>query len=62
MAWSWKYDVAEGPTTTGGFPTQAEAEAWVAQTWAELYAAGAGEVTLLEGDRVVYSMSLEPAG
>ncbi|MEP7055877.1 MAG: hypothetical protein ABI912_11580 [Actinomycetota bacterium] len=60
MAWSWKYDLAES-TTTGGFPSQAEAEAWVAESWQQLYDAGARAVTLLDGDRLVYTMSLDPA-
>lgn len=62
MVWSWKYDAGAGPAATGGFPTQGEAEAWIAESWQELYAGGAREVTLLEGDRQVYVMSLEPAG
>jgi hypothetical protein len=59
MAWAWTYERADGPATTGGFPSQAEAEAWVADAWQELYAAGARAVSLHEGDREVYRMSLE---
>jgi hypothetical protein len=61
MAWSWKYDTSDGPTSTGGFPDQAEAEAWVGESWQALYAAGARAVTLLDAGREVYTMSLEPA-
>ena len=61
MVWTWKYDLEDGSKTTGGFPSQAEAEAWVGESWQQLYAAGARSVTLLEGAREVYSMSLEPA-
>ncbi len=42
------------------FPGQGEAEAWLSDTWADLADAGVAQVTLLEGDRVVYGpMSLE---
>lgn len=61
MVWAWKYDLEDGSKTTGGFPSQAEAEAWVAESWQQLYTDGARSVTLLDGDREVYSMSLEPA-
>ena len=61
MAWEWKYDLEDGPETTGGFPSQGDAEAWVGESWQQLYAAGARSVTLLDADREVYSMSLEPA-
>ena len=59
MAWAWLYELGDGPARTGGFPTQAEAEAWVADSWQQLYEGGARAVTLLEGDREVYRMSLE---
>lgn len=61
MVWSWKYDLEHESTTTGGFPSQAEAEAWVGESWQELYAGGARAVTLLDAGREVYTMSLEPA-
>ncbi|MEO6713671.1 MAG: hypothetical protein ABIM89_09615 [Mycobacteriales bacterium] len=59
MAWGWEYELVAGPARTGGFPTQAEAEAWVSDSWQQLYADGARAVTLMEGDREVYRMSLE---
>lgn len=41
------------------FPTQADAEAWLTASYEDLVDAGVDEVTLLEGDRVVYGpMSL----
>lgn len=70
MSWSWNYvdrdgNVIEHPTdpcVTTIFPTQADAEAFVSDTWRELRRAGIGAVTLLDGDRVVYGpMSLDPA-
>lgn len=65
-AWTWRCEDAGGtpvrgegvPTTE--FPGQGEAEAWLSESWAELADAGVTQVTLLEGDRVVYGpMSLE---
>jgi hypothetical protein len=41
------------------FATQADAESWVGETWAELAEQGVDAVTLKEHDRVVYGpMSL----
>lgn len=41
------------------FATQADAESWVGEVWADLADEGVASVTLLEGDRVVYGpMSL----
>jgi len=41
------------------FASQADAESWVGEIWAELAAAGVDSVTLCEHDRVVYGpMSL----
>ncbi|MEI2775267.1 MAG: hypothetical protein V9G19_04705 [Tetrasphaera sp.] len=43
------------------FPTQADAEAWLGESWEELADAGVSAVTLLDHDTVVYGpMSLEP--
>jgi len=36
------------------FPTQADAEAWMGESWSTLLASGADSVSLLEGDRLVY--------
>jgi hypothetical protein len=41
------------------FVSQADAESWVGETWAELAEEGVAGVTLFEGDRAVYGpMSL----
>ena len=43
------------------FPTQADAETWLGENWRELRHAGIAQVSLLDGDRVVYgAMSLAP--
>jgi hypothetical protein len=55
MTWRWTYDGG----SSGEFPTQAEAEAWLGDAWRELADEGVTDVTLQEGDRVVYGpMSL----
>ena len=62
MAWTWRYEDPSGasivPTdaapTQEPFPNQADAESWVGEFWRELLDAGVAQVTLLEGERVVY--------
>lgn len=69
MTWTWRYegpdgepvDAAQGPEQEA-FPTQADAESWVGETWRELRSAGVHAVTLYEGDRKAYGpMGLDPA-
>jgi hypothetical protein len=69
MTWSWTYEGPDGaPVTPTGapaqpdFPTQADAESWVGETWRELREAGVQAVTLMEDDHRVYGpMSLDEA-
>jgi len=64
--WWWRLEDAEGQEVQAGdghaeqrFASQADAESWVGEIWAELVEAGVDQVTLLEHDRVVYGpMSL----
>jgi hypothetical protein len=64
--WWWKLHDASGndalvPEEYGSqrFASQADAESWVGEIWAELAAAGVDAVTLFEHDREVYGpMSL----
>ena len=64
--WSWRFEDASGAEVEAPrehadrrFASQADAESWVGETWADLAAAGVDAVTLLEADRVVYGpMSL----
>ncbi|MEV7011113.1 hypothetical protein [Streptosporangium sp. NPDC051022] len=67
MTWHWRYEnanggeVTEGVTPSDAFPSQADAESWLGESWRELLEAGVESVTLLEGDRVEYEkMSLRP--
>jgi hypothetical protein len=64
--WIWRLEDATGaevtvPADYAGrrFPSQADAESWVGETWSELADLGVAAVTLMEADRVVYGpMSL----
>ena len=60
MAWKWTYDPTGGASAE--FPSQADAEAWLGESWRDLLDGGVTAVTLREDDRDVYGpMSLEPA-
>ena len=65
--WSWTYEDPEGADVTPAsaavraFPSQADAEAWVGESWRTLLAEGVEGVTLHNDDDVVYGpMSLRP--
>ena len=63
MSYAWRFESADGTVVerAGGdrFPSQADAESWVGETWADLAAEGVDQVTLFEQDRQVYGpMSL----
>ena len=64
MGWTWRYDpdVTASDLASPEFPSQADAESWVGETWRELLEAGVGSVTLLEDGATVYGpMDLRPA-
>ena len=57
--WRWRCLDAAGAETAArdvpdGFPTQADAESWLGESWRELLDSGVEQVTLLEGEREVY--------
>ena len=64
MSWSWSSPQADDAVaaSTGlgqGFPSQADAEAWLTENYDLLEDAGLDEVTLLQDGQVVYGpMSL----
>lgn len=70
--WRWRFEDANGAelpapdsATPEGprFTCQSDAESWVGEVWRELVDKGVDQVTLLEGDRMVYGpMSLHPSG
>ncbi len=63
MSWTWRYDTepAAGAPAPESFSSQGDAETWLGEVWRELLDGGVHTVTLLDGDREVYPMSLEPA-
>ena len=68
MGWTWVYTDLEGqpvakvPSVAAmePFPSQADAETWLGECWRELLDDGVDAVSLWEGDRRVYEMSLHP--
>jgi hypothetical protein len=61
MAWTWRYEAADGSSVQPeavavpeSWPSQADAESFVGESWRELLEAGVHQVTLFEGDRKVY--------
>ncbi|MFC4051306.1 MULTISPECIES: hypothetical protein [Actinomadura] len=61
MAWSWRLEKADGRTvgmSEETFSTQADAESWLGENWRGLRADDVDTVTLLDGESVVYGMSL----
>ena len=62
MSWTWRYEHADGTAVepppaaaaTESFPSQADAETYVGETWRELLEQGVAQVTLFDGDRKVY--------
>jgi len=69
MAWTWRYEDADGgevvpaeAPTAEAFPTQSDAETWLGENWRELLSSGVQQVTLLDSGREVYGpMSLRAA-
>ncbi|MGH3455060.1 MAG: hypothetical protein ACRDPQ_07455 [Nocardioidaceae bacterium] len=68
MAWTWQLESATGKPVRvddaheASFPTRADAESWIGESWRELRDAGVDQVRLFEGDREVYGpMSLHDA-
>ncbi|MQY02515.1 hypothetical protein [Actinomadura macrotermitis] len=65
MAWSWRLEKPGGEvagTSEETFSTQADAETWLGENWRALRADGIEQVVLLDGDAVVYPMSLSDPG
>ncbi|MBN1173598.1 MAG: hypothetical protein JXA67_15620 [Micromonosporaceae bacterium] len=65
MAWTWRFEDADGRPTTGpseAFSSQSDAESWLGQAWRELVTAGVSVVVLCEDDRTEYRMDLLPGG
>jgi hypothetical protein len=60
VAWLWRYENSGGESVEAdafpveSFPTQADAETWIGETWRELLEAGVEQVSLFEDGREVY--------
>jgi len=64
MPWNWRYEGPDGQPVAGpaeSFSNQADAESWIGQAWQELAETGVVAVSLMEDDRLDYTMSLETA-
>jgi len=63
MAWTWQYAPSgSAADPSPSFPSQADAESWIGETWQDLLEAGVEQVSLYEDEREVYGgMSLRPA-
>ena len=66
--WTWKYEAADGSELTKPelprtmYPSQADAETWIGESWRALADLGVEQVYLLDGDQTVYGpMSLRPS-
>jgi hypothetical protein len=67
-AWWWRFETVAGETVevdeeyvAQRFPSQAEAESWVGESYAKLVSLGVDAVSLFEEERLVYGpMSLHP--
>ncbi|MFD3686344.1 hypothetical protein ACFWTE_16140 [Nocardiopsis sp. NPDC058631] len=66
MAWTWRYYEADGAgqpaedLPSESFTSRGDAESWLGENWQELAGGGVSRVSLLEDDREVYAMALEP--
>lgn len=66
MSWQWRYEDPDGAEVSPPgappsepFGTRSDAETWLGETWRELLDAGVAQVSLFDGDRMVYGpMSL----
>ncbi len=65
MPWTWAYFTVGGdaaaPAASEPFPTQADAESWLGESWRDLLESGVERVTLVQDGRESYTMPLTPA-
>jgi hypothetical protein len=58
LSWTWRLEDADGAAMSGpavpGQPSQSDAESWLGEHWRELAEAGVAQVSLLDGEHVVY--------
>ncbi|MFD7626213.1 hypothetical protein ACFV7Q_09220 [Streptomyces sp. NPDC059851] len=67
MAWTWRFETADGTETTPAvtpeeFTTQGDAESWIGEYWKELLEGGTERVKLSDDSGTeLYAMSLREA-
>ncbi|MCM2576380.1 hypothetical protein [Streptomyces meridianus] len=67
MAWTWRFEKADGTETVPAvepeeFGTQGDAETWLGEVWKELLEGGTEQVVLFEdGSKIYGPMSLSAA-
>ncbi|MFG2876831.1 hypothetical protein ACGFYU_17865 [Streptomyces sp. NPDC048337] len=67
MAWTWRFETAEGAETSPSvvpeeFTTQGDAESWIGEYWKDLLDGGVEQVRLSDdGGTEIYAMSLREA-
>ena len=64
-SFTWRFEAADGTPLLphedpGTFPSRADAETWVGESWRSLLGQGVEQVSLLQDGEVVYPMSLRP--
>ena len=62
MSFVWRYWRDPGSESCGrsrSFDEREDAESWLADTWPKLLSSGIASVELVDGEIVVYRMSLE---
>jgi hypothetical protein len=62
VSWTWQYEDGSGAQlpqlSAEAFPSKADAESWLGETWRDLLDRGVAQVTLLEDRRVEYGPML----
>ncbi|MFE9257154.1 hypothetical protein [Streptomyces sp. NPDC006879] len=66
MAWTWRFEKADGTQTEPAvqpeeFTTQGDAETWIGEVWKDLLDEGVENVRLFEDSAEIYTMSLRAA-
>lgn len=67
MAWTWRFETAEGAETSPSvvpeeFTTQGDAESWIGEYWKDLLEGGVDQVKLSDDAGIeLYTMSLSAA-
>jgi hypothetical protein len=62
MVFHWRFTppgaAPDDPPSPSSFSSQSDAESWLGENWRELAATGVESVTLVDGQSVLYDMTL----